>query len=506
LSPWLLLEAAISRYASKHLTQGDTERGRTEPLFQDLTTGIWSDGYGVELNVRNSRTSARLVGTLFLGPHTIKVGGEYESGRVTQLWNNGEPGVIRQVRSDAFTALRIRLDAQSRLRSPALFIQDSWRVTRRLTLNAGLRWDGEYFLGAGDSVAQSIPDEWQPRVGFTFQLGGLGSQKIFGSFGRFYQQLPAKLSVEGHNAGDVRMRFYDEDPRITGVQPNREVIWESPDGPVASPKVTDLQGECVDEFTLGYQRVLESHIRLDVHAMYRTLRAAVGLGFDPAQHFGNPGRGDLSFLPEPKRDYTALEITVARQGTHKLIFIASYALSRSWGNYTGLFASDQGVSNPNNNFSLQLPEQAVNSTGRLPNDRPHVFKLLSAYRLGFGLTVGTFFTVHSGTPINELGASSLMFRPVFLVPRGSAGRTPTIWDLSLRLTYGLRHIGSGQLPGTLILDLEHVGSPRTAVGFEQARFGAVDDQGNQTAPNPGFGQALAYQQPMTARLGFQARF
>ncbi len=341
-------------------------------------------------------------------------------------------------------------------------------------------------------------------MGFTLQLGELASQKIFGSFGRFYQLLPAKLSVEGHNHGDVRAFVYDQDPRDSGVSPIVEMVLVSPDGPVPSQKVADLEGEHLDEFTVGYQRALEGHIRLSVHIIHRTLRAAVGVGFDPDGHFGNVGRGELSFLPGPKRDYTALGITVARSGTDNLSFLASYVLSRSWGNYTGLFASDQGVSNPNHNFSLSIPEQAVNSTGRLPNDRPHVFKLLGSYRLDFGLTVGTFFTVQSGTPLNEFGASWAFFRPVFLAPRGSAGRTSTIWDLNLRLTYRLQRIGWA--PGSLILDIEHIGSPRKAVWAEQVRFGGIDEDGNQIGPNPGFGKALAYQPPMRLRLGFQGNF
>lgn len=504
-SQQVLLEGAVSRYASKELTRGETERGQTEPLFQDVTTGIWSGGYRPELDVRNRRTSAKLASTFFFGAHTIKVGGEYESGRTSVFWDNGDPGLIVQSGPNAFQALSVKLDQASRYRVPAVHVQDSWRVTRRLTLNAGLRWEGLYFLGAGDSVGQSINDQWQPRAGFTLQLGDLGSQKIFGAVGRFYQQLPAKLSVDGHNQGDVRGFLYDQDPRDPGVSPLVEVIIVDPEGPVQA-KVEDLEGEHLDELTVGYERALGDRIRLGVHAIHRTLRAAVGVGFDPDQRFGNVGRGELSFLPEPKRDYTALGITVARAGTAKLSFLASYVLSRSWGNYTGLFASDQGVSNPNYNFSLQLSEQAVNSTGRLPNDRPHVFKLLGSYRFDFGLTAGAFFTVQSGTPLNEFGSSWAAFRPVFLVPRGSAGRTPAIWDLNLRFTYPLQRIGTGRTPGSLILDIEHIGSPRNAVWVEQVRFGGLDDEGNQIAPNPGFGKALAHQPPMTLRLGFQTSF
>jgi hypothetical protein len=217
----------------------------------------------------------------------------------------------------------------------------------------------------------------------------------------------------------------------------------------------------------------------------------------------------LSFLPKPKREYRALEVTVERMGADRLNFLASYVLSRSYGNYTGLFVSDANFAAPGNNFSLQLPEQARNSTGRLPNDRPHVLKLFGSYRFDFGVTSGAFLTWASGTPLNRFGATPLIFRPLFLVPRGSAGRTPSIWDANARLTYDLARgtfLGAVR-PGRIILDLHHIGSLRRAVLMDQFEFLSVDPAtGTQTNPNPNFGKALAYQPPMAARLGVELGF
>jgi hypothetical protein len=58
----------------------------------------------------------------------------------------------------------------------------------------------------------------------------------------------------------------------------------------------------------------------------------------------------------------------------------------------------------------------------------------------------------------------------------------------------------------LLLDLEHVGSPRIPVDYDQVRFTCLDTAGNQACPNAGYGRVIQYQPPMTARLGIEARF
>ena len=150
---------------------------------------------------------------------------------------------------------------------------------------------------------------------------------------------------------------------------------------------------------------------------------------------GTPGKGNFDFLPPPEREYTALEVAaegVWGRGRYR----ASYVLSRTWGNYPGLFNSDFGISNPGQVTTFFMAGQDENSTGYLPNDRTHVVKLSGSYATRFGLGVGTVFTFETGTPINDFAAGPNFgpFFPTFVAPRGSAGRTPSLWDLNFRLT------------------------------------------------------------------------
>ncbi|MBI4907264.1 MAG: TonB-dependent receptor [Acidobacteria bacterium] len=97
------------------------------------------------------------------------------------------------------------------------FAQDSWRVTSRLTLNLGLRYDytapwtevnsklsnvfpGRGLVSAQDSAFPGLypsdPNNFAPRLGFAYDIGGRGSTVVRGGFGFLYETLLQANSVE----------------------------------------------------------------------------------------------------------------------------------------------------------------------------------------------------------------------------------------------------------------------------------------------------------------------
>ena len=79
----------------------------------------------------------------------------------------------------------------------ALFVQDQWNVTDNMTLNLGLRWEYEDFwetmVGAGTVTGEPVSpdrDNFQPRIGWTWQPWENLNTTFRAGYGRFYDQVP----------------------------------------------------------------------------------------------------------------------------------------------------------------------------------------------------------------------------------------------------------------------------------------------------------------------------
>lgn len=525
-----LFEATAGYHGRRESVRGKTEVGRTEMFFQDFTgpdgTIVWSGGTGLDEKANSSRASLKTTATVFTGDHEIKLGGEFQDNRL--VWDVDDRFGSKSA-EDAYAVFFERHDAIVHNRVAALFVQDSWAVSRRWRLNLGVRWGGQWLDGGSGGTLQPIPDQWQPRIGLVFQPGELGTQKIFGYAGRFYQQLATlQPALQFTTGNDTKFVWYSEDPRVNPAAVDSVEVIQDPDIPGVA-RISGLRGEHLDEFVLGYERLIGSTFKIVLRGVHRVLRdniqAALNPEPPPVGAVGNRGSGDLAHLGDAERNYTAAEVTLQHQGAASS-FLISYVLSRHHGNYQGLLGTESGrleggSFGPNINQTLWIPAQAVNHRGLLPNDRPHALKVSGARRFDFGVTAGAFFSLSSGTPLNEFQIVRTPFAlPVFRVERGTAGRTPAIWDLSFRVSYDL----ASTVGGRLVLDLLHIGNPQGIVDRDQVRFrNSICGDGDEgtspcgpfagydeiiagaAVPNPGFGEATAFQPPFTVRLGFEVR-
>src|SRR5437667_843036 len=86
-----------------------------------------------------------------------------------------------------------------------LYFQDDWKVTKRLTVNLGVRWDKDFNLVGASAIAKSRTylellaigspyaklahdddKDFSPRVGFAYDLTGHGRHVLRGGYGLYY--------------------------------------------------------------------------------------------------------------------------------------------------------------------------------------------------------------------------------------------------------------------------------------------------------------------------------
>jgi len=254
-----------------------------------------------------------------------------------------------------------------------------------------------------------------------------------------------------------------------------------------------LRAQFFDEFSLGYQHAIGENFLASIQGVYRTLREAIAGVY-------NQGEGVAAGYPRPKRNYSALIISIENQKGENLNFLASYVLSREYGNYSGVFDAFYHTTEPNWNFLPNDLEQVQRATGLLSNDRTHVFKFSGSYNFSFGLTAGISFVAQTGTPLSEYASASNY--DVLIATRGTAGRTPAIWDLNARFIYEIPYLYNWNT--RLILDIFHIASQRKSVDINQYRY-FINSDGN-FIPSSTYGQAYRYQPSMSVRLGMEINF
>jgi hypothetical protein len=166
----------------------------------------------------------------------------------------------------------------------ALFVQDQWPVLPNLTLNLGLRFDGERVqapgvrnpdsqLAAAGIDTSRIPQGHSiaPRLGFAYTPGSDGRTVVRGGYGLFYVRSPAQMIRNAVSLNGITVQTIT----FTGEQvPTYPDIFSSiPQGALApKPDIfifsRDYRSPRVDQASLGIDYALSSNWMISMNVEY----------------------------------------------------------------------------------------------------------------------------------------------------------------------------------------------------------------------------------------------
>jgi hypothetical protein len=252
------------------------------------------------------------------------------------------------------------------------FFQDNWKLTRRLTLNLGLRYeyfgapsarndtvDHNFVFGAGSGIAERIasgrmqtgqlfrPDRnnFAPRFGFALDVTGSGRSVLRGGYGVFFDRIFNNFWMDSRSNNLALITFVN-----SGFQQQFQykipiegaLSGPSPRNPALEIAVdSNLRTPYAQSWFLGWQQQLMPNLILEINqtgALGRKLAAtdlinrlySVPLSAQSPNGRFNPNEPTISYRGnQGYSDHLAFQVALSRRWAGGMEFQASYTHGRT---------------------------------------------------------------------------------------------------------------------------------------------------------------------------------
>src|SRR6266403_1435654 len=264
-----------------------------------------------------------------------------------------------------------------------IYAQDSWRITSRLTINYGLRYDTTFGLFtasghsqnanpalAGNGIVSGIPHDYRtafaPRLGLAYGVGSSGNTVLRGGVGLYFNDLAQNGWVEAFNAvNNSNIQNASGPPSL--IDPNYHT-------PYALHATAGIQHAFNANWILSADYTLET----GMHGYRRYDFPNVSV-----------------FRTDNRSSYKALTMHLQGNVAKRLSLVANYTLSsaKTWGCQVGeLFDYVNGVCDPFNAF-------APGDYGPSGEDVRHRFVLAGTFHAPAGFDVTFLSQNETARPI-----------------------------------------------------------------------------------------------------------
>jgi len=319
------------------------------------------------------------------------------------------------------------------------FVDDSWKIGDRLTLNLGFRFDLSY----GSVPELPIMDGWtetsekspavkdmvtwktfSPRIGLAFQLTSDQKTLLKATYGRYYDALHMSNWVfPGPNVTDENVYYFDWYDTLDWV------LWYTTPGEAHYTLDENLKNPYADQFSLGLERELLPNFSVGATFIYKKEKDLLGLtdrggtyeqinavSDDDGKTYEvwnqtNVGTKDI-FLTNVKdyygvtyeQIYTAVIFTLNKRYSNNWMMNASLTWSKAEGiNMIGhRTSSNQQAMVWYSDGYGEDPNDLTNAYGRMTSDRPWIFKIQAGYTFPWGILASLNYIYQTGRPAPTL--------------------------------------------------------------------------------------------------------